>query len=53
MTLDSFGRTIANRVACPDCNAETRPVEYAPGVTLLQVFHDDMCPTYRAMQAVT
>lgn len=50
MTLDSFGRTIANSDACPDCNADTQAVEIAPNITIMQVLHDDTCPTYRAME---
>lgn len=29
---------------CPDCNASRRLVEVAPGLTVLQVLHDDTCP---------
>jgi hypothetical protein len=35
--------------ACPDCSADTRLTEEAPGVYVLTVEHDDTCPTYRAM----
>lgn len=45
---DSFGRTIS--VLCPDCNADTQTVEIAPNITIMQVLHDDTCPTYRAME---
>lgn len=39
----------ADDYACPDCLSEASLVEHAPGVMLLEVRHDDTCPTYRAM----
>ena len=35
--------------ACPDCHADKRLSEQAPGVYLLDVEHDETCPAYRAM----
>lgn len=32
------------RDVCPDCNADTRIAEIAPGVYVLSVLHDDTCP---------
>lgn len=32
---------------CPDCNSDTRLVQAAPNVYVLQVFHDDTCPALR------
>jgi hypothetical protein len=34
---------------CPDCHADKRLSEQAPGVYLLDVAHDETCPAYRAM----
>lgn len=31
---------------CPDCASDTRLVQVTPGVYVLQVVHDDTCPTY-------
>lgn len=33
---------------CPDCNADTRLVQIAPGVLVLEVAHDDTCPQLAA-----
>ena len=35
---------------CLDCNSRTHLTEPTPGVYLLEVRHDDTCPTYRGMQ---
>jgi len=35
---------------CPDCCAETELVQPSPGVHVLEVRHDETCPTYRSMQ---
>ncbi len=34
---------------CPDCDSRARLTAYTPGVLILEVRHDDTCPTYRAM----
>ncbi len=31
-------------ILCPDCNAARHLVDIAPGLTILQVIHDDTCP---------
>jgi len=41
---------IADGYECPDCNADTELVEVSPGVAVLEVRHNDTCPTYRSMQ---
>ncbi|WP_029150098.1 hypothetical protein [Microbacterium indicum] len=58
MIRDAFGRPIRTRdqVAaaagfprkgdCPDCDADSRLVETAPGVYLLEIHHDDTCPAH-------
>ncbi|GAA4191961.1 hypothetical protein GCM10022219_11570 [Microbacterium oryzae] len=46
---DTFGRLATG--LCPDCNPESRTVEIAPKITVLQVVHDDTCPTLRAREA--
>ena len=43
---DSFGRLLTG--LCSDCNADARTVEIAPNVTVLEVLHDDTCPSLRA-----
>jgi len=35
---------------CPDCCADTELVQPSPGVHVLEVRHDETCPTYRSMQ---
>jgi len=35
---------------CPDCCADTELVQPSPGVHILEVRHDETCPTYRSMQ---
>lgn len=48
MTGASFGIRVAESL-CPDCDAHQQLVEYAPGVGVLEIHHDDTCPTYQAM----
>lgn len=45
-----LGHTV--RGGCQDCDAEQELVQdpEVPGVYLLQVRHDDTCPTYRRMK---
>ena len=50
-TINSVGRAITETITCPDCDAETRTIEVASGITIMQVFHDDTCPTYLHMEA--
>lgn len=50
MTIDSFGRVIANSGMCPDCNADVQLIEVEPRVKRLTVLHDDTCPTLRAIE---
>ncbi len=45
-TLALIGRLSA----CPDCCADTELVQSSPGVHVLEVRHDDTCPTYRSIQ---
>lgn len=35
---------------CLDCDSDMRLVELGPNLTVLQVLHDDTCPTFRAMR---
>lgn len=35
---------------CPDCTATQELTQYSPGVMILEIRHDNTCPTYRAMQ---
>lgn len=35
---------------CPDCNVDTGLVEVSPGVLVIQVYHDDTCPTFLRME---
>jgi hypothetical protein len=50
----AVGRQLATAYAaeyeCPDCLSEQSLVEYSPGVLLLEVRHDETCPSYRAME---
>lgn len=32
---------------CPDCASDTHLVQVTPGVYVLEVRHDDTCPTLR------
>lgn len=34
-------------LTCADCNAERRIVEIRPGITILQILHDDTCPWFK------
>jgi hypothetical protein len=47
------GRQLAREYAadyrCPDCLSEQELVEHSPGVMVLEVRHDETCPSYRAM----
>ncbi|MGO2658367.1 hypothetical protein [Mycetocola reblochoni] len=36
---------------CPDCNAEARLEPASSGVTVLQILHDDTCPTLARIEA--
>lgn len=36
---------------CPDCDAELRFVTIEPGVTVIQILHDDTCPAYASMES--
>jgi hypothetical protein len=35
---------------CEDCDAFQKPVQIAFGVWVLQIFHDDWCPTLKRME---
>jgi len=37
-------------VRCPDCDSDTQLVE-SGGVYIVQILHDDTCPTYRRLLA--
>jgi len=37
--------------ACPDCNATAGLREIHPGVVVIEVRHDETCPTYKAMES--
>lgn len=51
ITIDGFDCTFTDAISCPDCNADKRAIEIAPSITVLQIFHDDTCPTYLHMEA--
>ena len=56
MTLeDLFGQIEDEPIpgGCDRCDAYQTMSEESPGVFVLAVHHDDYCPTYRAMKAVT
>lgn len=40
-------RALAGRYECGHCAARTRAEHAAPGVLLLDVFHDETCPVLR------
>jgi hypothetical protein len=50
----AVGRQMAREYAadyrCPDCLSEQSLVEHSPGVMVLEVRHDQTCPSYRAME---
>jgi len=49
--LDPATMALIGRLAeCPDCCADTELVQPTPGVHVLEVRHDETCPTYRRMQ---
>ena len=36
--------------ACPDCGSDVEPIEVAPGVHQVFVFHDECCPWFAAFE---
>jgi hypothetical protein len=42
-----LARKIADRYRCGHCAARMRTAQVAPGVLLLDVFHDGTCPVLR------
>lgn len=36
--------------ACPDCNADVALVEASPSVYVLEIRHDDTCPTLAVIE---
>lgn len=49
MTRNAFGIPVSDSL-CPDCDAEMRVVEVSPGVSILQILHDDTCPTLATIE---
>ncbi|SDQ49661.1 hypothetical protein [Leucobacter chromiiresistens] len=35
---------------CPDCLSETRLVHLADNIHVVQILHDDTCPTYQRIE---
>jgi hypothetical protein len=52
---DALGPLDGARIpgGCEDCEAYQTPVQIGRGAWVLQVFHDDWCPTLRRIQRVT
>lgn len=48
-TGDHLARRFAAGYRCPDCDADIELVEHAPHVFVVNVRHDDTCPTWRGM----
>lgn len=36
---------------CPDCHSETRIVHLGDNIHVVQIFHDDTCPTLAKIDA--
>jgi len=36
---------------CPDCLSETRIVHLGDNIHVVQILHDDTCPTYQRLEA--
>ncbi len=53
MSGEAFFRpgTLEHSGACPDCDATTELVDHGHGLWLLEIRHDDTCPTYRRLLA--
>ena len=49
MSGEAFGIRVADS-ACPDCDADTTTVEVSPNLFVVEVRHDDTCPTWAQHQ---
>lgn len=49
--LSRYGTRLARfQHACPDCSAAADVIAYQHLLTVVEISHDDTCPTYRALQ---
>lgn len=49
---NAFGIPISDSL-CPDCDASMRIVEVRPGVSVVQIYHDDTCPALRIIEGAS